>query len=128
MARIEGVVLPHDKRIEYALPYIYGIGLTRSRDILETVGVHIDTRVKDLTDAQVAAIQNEITKRYRVEGALRKEVTLNIKRLQEIGSYRGERHKKGLPVHGQRTKTNARTKRGKVRGTVANKKKAPSKK
>jgi small subunit ribosomal protein S13 len=128
MARIEGVVLPHDKRIEYALPYIYGIGLTRSRDILVTVGVHIDTRVKDLTDAQVAAIQNEITKRYRVEGALRKEVTLNIKRLQEIGSYRGERHKKGLPVHGQRTKTNARTKRGKVRGTVANKKKAPSKK
>jgi small subunit ribosomal protein S13 len=128
MARIEGVVLPHDKRIEYALPYIYGIGLTRSRDILGIVGVHIDTRVKDLTDAQVAAIQNEITKRYRVEGALRKEVTLNIKRLQEIGSYRGERHKKGLPVHGQRTKTNARTKRGKVRGTVANKKKAPSKK
>lgn len=128
MARIEGVVLPHDKRIEYALPYIYGIGLTRSRDILSVVGVHIDTRVKDLTDAQVAAIQNEITKRYRVEGALRKEVTLNIKRLQEIGSYRGERHKKGLPVHGQRTKTNARTKRGKVRGTVANKKKAPSKK
>jgi small subunit ribosomal protein S13 len=128
MARIEGVVLPHDKRIEYALPYIYGIGLTRSRDILKAVKVNIDTRVKDLTDAQVAAIQNEITKRYRVEGALRKEVMLNIKRLQEIGSYRGERHKKGLPVHGQRTKTNARTKRGKVRGTVANKKKAPSKK
>jgi small subunit ribosomal protein S13 len=129
MARIEGVVLPHDKRIEYALPYIYGIGLTRSRSILGTVGVNFDTRVKDLSDAQVASIQNEITKqRYRVEGALRKEVTLNIKRLQEIGSYRGERHKKGLPVHGQRTKTNARTKRGKVRGTVANKKKAPSKK
>jgi len=128
MARIEGVVLPHDKRIEYALPYIYGIGLTRSRDILKVVGVHVDIRVKDLTDTQVAAIQNEITRRYRVEGALRKEVSLNIKRLQEIGSYRGERHKKGLPVHGQRTKTNARTKRGKVRGTVANKKKAPSKK
>src|SRR5437868_2367599 len=127
MARIEGVVLPHDKRIEYALPYIYGIGLTRSRDILNVVNINLDTRVKDLSDAQVAAIQNEITKRYRVEGALRKEVTLNIKRLQEIGSYRGERHKKGLPVHGQRTKTNARTKRGKVRGTVANKKKAPSK-
>ncbi len=128
MARIEGVVLPHDKRIEYALPYIYGIGLTRSRDILNVVSINLDTRVRDLSDAQVAAIQNEITKRYRVEGALRKEVTLNIKRLQEIGSYRGERHKKGLPVHGQRTKTNARTKRGKVRGTVANKKKAPSKK
>lgn len=128
MARIEGVVLPHDKRIEYALPYIYGIGLTRSRDILNTVGINFDIRVKELTDAQVASIQNEITKRYRVEGALRKEVSLNIKRLQEIGSYRGERHKKGLPVHGQRTKTNARTKRGKVRGTVANKKKAPSKK
>lgn len=128
MARIEGVVLPHDKRIEHALPYIYGIGLTRSRDILNVVNINFDTRVKDLSDAQVAAIQNEITKRYRVEGALRKEVSLNIKRLQEIGSYRGERHKKGLPVHGQRTKTNARTKRGKVRGTVANKKKAPSKK
>ncbi len=128
MARIEGVVLPHDKRIEYALPYIYGIGLTRSRDILGVVGINLDLRVKDLSDAQVASIQNEITKRYRVEGALRKEVTLNIKRLQEIGSYRGDRHKKGLPVHGQRTKTNARTKRGKVRGTVANKKKAPSKK
>ncbi len=128
MARIEGVVLPHDKRIEYALPYIYGIGLTRSRDILNIVGINFDIRVKELTDAQVASIQNEITKRYRVEGALRKEVSLNIKRLQEIGSYRGDRHKKGLPVHGQRTKTNARTKRGKVRGTVANKKKAPSKK
>jgi small subunit ribosomal protein S13 len=128
MARIEGVVLPYDKRIEYALPYIYGIGLSRSRDILEAIGVHIDTRVKDLTDTQIAAIQNEITKRYRIEGALRKEVTMNIKRLQEIGSYRGERHKKGLPVHGQRTKTNARTKRGGSRGTVANKKKAPSKK
>ena len=92
------------------------------------VGIHIDVRVKDLTDTQVAAIQNEITKRYRIEGALRKEVTMNIKRLQEIGSYRGERHKKGLPVRGQRTKTNARTKRGGSRGTVANKKKAPSKK
>lgn len=128
MARIEGVVLPYEKRIEYALPYIYGIGLKRSRDILSTVGINIDIRVKDLTDTQVASIQNEITKRYRVEGSLRKEVTMNIKRLQEIGSYRGDRHKKGLPVHGQRTKTNARTKRGGNRGTVTNKKKAPSKK
>jgi small subunit ribosomal protein S13 len=128
MARIEGVVLPYEKRIEYALPYIYGIGLKRSRDILGAVGINIDIRVKDLTDTQVASIQNEITKRYRVEGSLRKEVTMNIKRLQEIGSYRGDRHKKGLPVHGQRTKTNARTKRGGNRGTVTNKKKAPSKK
>lgn len=128
MARIEGVVLPQEKRIEYALPCIYGIGLKRSQDILKTVGINIDTRVRDLTDVQIAAIQNEITKHYRVEGSLRKEVMSNIKRLQEIGSYRGDRHKKGLPVHGQRTKTNARTKRGGNRGTVANKKKAPSKK
>ncbi len=102
--------------------------MTRSRDILGAVGINFDTRVSDLSDTQVAAIQNEITKRYRVEGDLRKEITLNIKRLQEIGSYRGERHKKGLPVRGQRTKTNARTKRGGRRSTVANKKKAPSKK
>ena len=128
MARIEGVVLPYEKRIEYALPYIYGIGLSRARDILRIEGINIDIRVKDLTDTQVAAIQNEITKHYGVEGALRKEVLQNIKRLQEIGSYRGERHEKGLPARGQRTKTNARTKRGGKRGTVANKKQAPSKK
>lgn len=128
MARIEGVVLPNDKRIEYALPYIYGIGLKISRDILNTVGIDFNTRVHALSDVQVAAIQNEITKKYRVEGALRKEVAMNIKRLQETGTYRGLRHKSGLPVRGQRTKTNARTRRGGRRVTVANKKKAPSKK
>lgn len=128
MARIEGVVLPNNKRIEYALPYIYGIGLKRSRDILIAVGIDYNTRVHALSDTQVASIQNEITKKYRVEGALRKEVTLDIKRLQEIGAYRGDRHKRGLPVRGQRTKTNARTRRGGRRVTVANKKKAPSKK
>jgi len=128
MARIEGVVLPNNKRIEYALPYIFGIGLKRSRDILNSVGIDLNTRVNTLSDTQVASIQNEITKKYRVEGALRKEISLDIKRLQEIGSYRGERHKRGLPVRGQRTKTNARTRRGGRRVTVAGKKKAPSKK
>ena len=112
MARIEGVILPASKRIEYGLPYIFGIGLTRSQDILRRLGISFDKRVKDLTDAEVAAIQKEITDNYRVEGELRKEITLNIKRLQEIGSYRGLRHKKGLPVRGQRTKTNARTRKG----------------
>ena len=122
MARIEGVILPASKRIEYGLPYIFGIGLTRSQDILRRLGISFDKRVKDLTDAEVAAIQKEITDNYRVEGELRKEITLNIKRLQEIGSYRGLRHKKGLPVRGQRTKNNCRTRKGK-RKTVANKKK-----
>ena len=127
MARIEGVILPASKRIEYGLPYIFGIGLARSQDILRRLSISFDKRVKDLTDAEVAAIQKEITDNYRVEGELRKEITLNIKRLQEIGSYRGLRHKKGLPVRGQRTKTNARTRKGPKKNPVALKRKVTKK-
>ena len=112
MARIEGVVLPHEKRIEYALPYIFGIGLKRSRDILTGLHINFDKRVKDLSNDEIAAIQKNISSNYMVEGDLRKDITSNIKRLQEISSYRGLRHKKGLPVRGQRTKTNARTRKG----------------
>ena len=112
MARIEGVTLPYNKRIEYGLTYVFGIGLKTSQTILHKLNVDFNTRVKDLSDEEVAAIQKEITNNYRVEGDLRKEITLNIRRLQEIGSYRGLRHKKGLPVRGQRTKTNARTRKG----------------
>ena len=124
MARIEGVVLPNEKRIEYGLTYIFGVGLTRSREVLVKTGIHADTRVKDLTSDQVSAIQKYISTSIKVEGELRKEVTLNIKRLQEIGCYRGSRHKKSLPVRGQRTKTNARTRKGprKSGNVVANKK------
>src|SRR5918912_1098311 len=112
MARIEGVNLPANKRVEYSLPYIFGIGLVRAQNILTKLNINYDTRVKDLTDSEIAAIQKEITDNYKVEGELRKEITLNIKRLQEIASYRGLRHKRGLPVRGQRTKTNARTRKG----------------
>ncbi len=112
MARIEGVNLPREKRIEYALPYVFGIGLKRARDILNLLKINFDTRVKDLSDMDVAAIQKEITANYITEGDLRKEIRLNIKRLQDIGSYRGLRHKKSLPTRGQRTKTNARTRKG----------------
>lgn len=119
MARIEGVTLPASKRIEYALTYLFGIGLTRSRDVLKQLGISLDKRVKDLTDQDVAAIQKEIGVRYSIEGELRKEIHLNIKRLQEIGSYKGLRHKKGLPVHGQRTRTNARTRKGPRRAGTA---------
>ena len=124
MARIEGVVLPNEKRIEYGLTYIFGVGLTRSREVLVKTGISADTRVKDLTSDQVSAIQKYISTSIKVEGELRKEVTLNIKRLQEIGCYRGTRHKKSLPVRGQRTKTNARTRKGprKSGNVVANKK------
>jgi small subunit ribosomal protein S13 len=120
MARIEGVNLPANKRIEYGLPYLFGIGLKTSRDILTKLKINFDTRVRNLTTDEVAAIQKEV-QRYKVEGELRKEVTLNIRRLQEIGSYRGLRHKKGLPVRGQRTKTNARTRKGprKAGGQIA---------
>ncbi len=111
MARIEGVDLPRNKRVEVALTYIYGIGPTRSREILGTTGVNPDTRVKDLTEAEVQSLREQVGN-YRVEGELRREVQLNIKRLIEIGSYRGLRHRRNLPAHGQRTKTNARTKRG----------------
>ncbi|PCI73718.1 30S ribosomal protein S13 [Candidatus Dependentiae bacterium] len=129
MARIEGVFLPKEKRIEIGLTYIFGIGPKVSKDILAVTGVNPDTRVKSLTNEEVASIQKEITGKHRVEGDLRKEITLSIKRLQEIGSYRGLRHKRSLPVRGQRTKTNARTRKGprKAGGTVPNKKVATKK-
>jgi small subunit ribosomal protein S13 len=112
MARIEGINLPANKRVEYGIPYLYGIGLKTSRDILNKLNISFDKRIKELSDTEIAAIQKEVSANYTTEGELRKEVTLNIKRLQEIGCYRGLRHKKGLPVRGQRTKTNARTRKG----------------
>jgi len=129
MARIEGVFLPKEKRVEVGLTYIFGIGLPTSRKILGDAKVDMNTRVKDLSSAQVAAIQQEINAAYKVEGDLRKEITLDIKRLQEIGSYRGSRHKRALPARGQRTKTNARTRKGprKSSNIVANKKIASKK-
>jgi small subunit ribosomal protein S13 len=122
MARIAGVDLPREKRVEAALPYIYGIGWTLSRAILKKAGVNPDTRVRELTEEEVAKLREVIDRDYRVEGDLQREVSLNIKRLIEIGSYRGLRHRRGLPVRGQRTKTNARTRKG-PRRTVAGKKK-----
>ena len=122
MARIAGVDIPNNKRIEYALTYIYGIGVKSARDILEKTGINPDTRAKDLTEAEVAKLRDEIESSYQVEGDLRREVALNIKRLNEISCYRGIRHRKGLPVRGQRTKTNARTRKG-PKKTIANKKK-----
>jgi small subunit ribosomal protein S13 len=112
MARIEGVDLPRNKRVEIALTYIYGIGLTRSQEILDAVGINPSTRVHELTDSQITGLRDYINKNFKVEGDLRREVQMNIKRLVEIGSYRGLRHKRGLPVHGQRTRTNARTRKG----------------
>ena len=112
MARIEGVDLPRNKRIEIGLTYIYGVGHPRSLKILEASGVNPDTRVDDLTSADVAALRECITQNYKVEGDLRREVQMNIKRLVEIGCYRGIRHRRGLPVHGQSTRTNARTRKG----------------
>lgn len=126
MARISGVDLPKDKRGEIGLTYIFGIGRTRSREILSRVGLDVDTKVRDWTDDQVAAIRKLLETEYKVEGQLRTEVTLAIRRLMEIGCYRGLRHRKGLPVRGQRTKTNARTRKGR-RKTVMGKKKAPKK-
>ena len=123
MARIAGVDLPRDKRVEIGLTYIYGIGRTSATRILAEAGVNPDTRCRDLTDDEVKKISAVIDETQTVEGDLRREIALNIKRLQEIGCYRGIRHRKGLPVRGQRTKTNARTRKGK-RKTVANKKKA----
>ena len=123
MARIAGVDLPRDKRIEYALPYIYGIGLTLSREILSKTGINPDTRVRDLTEEEVAKLRETIDGDYKVEGDLRSEIQMNIKRLMDIGCYRGVRHRNGLPVRGQSTKNNARTRKGKKK-TVANKKKA----
>jgi len=127
VARIAGVDLPRDKRVEIGLTYIFGIGLSRSQDILAATGVNPDTRVKDLSDADVTALRGEVETNYQVEGDLRRLESMNIKRLMDIGTYRGRRHRLGLPVRGQRTRTNARTRRG-VRRTVAGKKKAPSKK
>jgi small subunit ribosomal protein S13 len=128
MARIEGVLLPHNKRVEYGLTYLYGVGVVSSRKILSKLKIDLSTRMKDLTDAEVALIQKELTDNYEIEGELRKELMLDIKRLQEIGSYRGLRHKRGLPVRGQRTKTNARTRKGPRKAAVALKKKPPAKK
>ena len=122
MARISGVDLPREKRVEIGLTYIYGIGRTSSNRILAEAGVNPDTRVKDLTDDEVKQIAAVIAETQVVEGDLRREIAMNIKRLQEIGCYRGIRHRKGLPVRGQKTKTNARTRKGPKR-TVANKKK-----
>ena len=122
MARISGVDLPREKRVEIGLTYIYGIGLPSSQRILKEANVNPDTRVRDLTDEEVKRISEIINESQLVEGDLRREIALNIKRLQEIGCYRGIRHRKGLPVRGQKTKTNARTRKGPKR-TVANKKK-----
>jgi len=126
VARIAGVDLPRDKRVEIGLTYIYGIGLTRSKQILAKTSVNPDTRVKELSDADVAALRQEVEDNYQVEGDLRRWESMNIKRLMDIGSYRGRRHRAGLPVRGQRTRTNARTRRG-GRRTVAGKKKVGKK-
>ena len=122
MARIAGIDLPREKRIEIGLTYIYGIGRKSANDILKAANINPDTRVKDLTEAEEAALREVIDKHYTIEGDLRREVAMNIKRLTEIGCYRGVRHRRGLPVRGQRTKTNARTRKG-PKKTIANKKK-----
>jgi len=122
LARIAGVDLPREKRVEIGLTYIFGVGRTRSNEILAKTGVNPDTRVRDLTDDEISKLRDSIEKEYTVEGDLRREIALNIKRLMEIGCYRGRRHRLGLPVRGQRTKTNARTRKG-PKKTVANKKK-----
>jgi small subunit ribosomal protein S13 len=122
MARIAGVDIPRDKRVVISLTYIFGVGRSRAEEVLENANVSVDTRVRDLTEDELNRIRREVEK-YRVEGDLRRETSLNIKRLMEIGSYRGLRHRRSLPVRGQRSKTNARTRKGPVR-TVANKKKA----
>ena len=122
MARISGIDLPREKRIEVALTYIYGIGPARAKAVLETTGIDPDTRVKNLTEDQEAQLREAIEHGYIIEGDLRRETAMNIKRLSEIGCYRGLRHRRGLPCHGQRTKTNARTRKG-PKKTIANKKK-----
>ena len=122
MARISGIDLPRDKRIEVALTYIYGIGPARAAEVLTKTGIDADIRVKDLTEEQEAQLREVIERDYTIEGDLRRETAMNIKRLSEIGCYRGLRHRRGLPVHGQRTKTNARTRKG-PKKTIANKKK-----
>jgi small subunit ribosomal protein S13 len=127
MARIAGVDLPREKRVEVSLTYIFGIGRSRSQEILRTANINPDIRVRDLDESEVARLREVIDKNYRVEGDLRREVAMNIKRLQEIGCYRGIRHRRGLPVRGQRTRTNARQKRG-ARKTVAGKRRSRAKK
>ena len=127
MARISGVDLPRDKRVEIGLSYLYGIGLSRAQEILAETGVNPDTRVRDLSDEDVAKLRGCIEENYQIEGDLRRWEAMNIKRLADIGTYRGRRHRQGLPVRGQRTRTNGRTRRGR-KVTVAGKKKAPSKK
>jgi len=126
MARIAGVDLPRDKRVETALTYIYGIGAPTSRRLVSDTGISPNTRVRDLSDAEVARLRQMIERSVKVEGALRTEIAMNIKRLMDIGSYRGARHRRGLPVRGQRTHTNARTKKG-PRRAIAGKKKATKK-
>jgi len=127
MARIAGVDLPRDKRVEIALTYIYGIGRSRSLEILRATGINPDTRIRDLTEQEITALRSYIDANYRVEGDLRREVSQNIKRLQEIGCYRGIRHQRNLPVRGQRTRTNARTRKG-PRKTVPGRKRSRAKK
>jgi len=123
MARIAGVDLPNDKKVEIGLTYIYGIGLTTSKKIVSEAGINPDTRVKDLTDDEIANIRKYIDQNLKVEGDLRTEVTLNIKRLMDIGCYRGIRHRRGLPVRGQNTKNNARTRKGNRKASIGSKKK-----
>ncbi len=127
MARISGVDLPRDKRVEIGLTYVFGIGLSRAQDILKATGVDPDTRVRDLSDEDVAKLRAYVEENYQVEGDLRRWEAMNIKRLGDIGTYRGRRHRMGLPVRGQRTRTNGRTRRGR-KLTVAGKKKPPGKK
>ena len=127
MARIAGVDLPPNKRVEIALTYIYGIGRTQSNNILSSAGVSLDTKVRELNDDEINKIRKVIEEQHRVEGDLRKEISFNIKRLMEVGSYRGFRHRRGLPVRGQRTHTNARTRKGPRRGAIAVRKKASAK-
>ena len=127
MARIAGVDLPRDKRVEIALTYIFGVGHSTSQEILKVTGINPDTRVRDLAEAEVAKLREVLDRNYHVEGDLRREIGMNIKRLQEIGCYRGIRHRRNLPVHGQRTRTNARQKRGQ-RKTVAGKRRSRAKK
>ena len=124
MARIAGVDLPRDKRVEIALTYIFGIGVTLSKEILAATAINPDTRVRDLTEEEISKLREQIDKNYKVEGDLRREESFNIKRLIEIGSYRGKRHRAGLPVRGQRSKTNARTRKGPKRTVGAKRKKA----
>ena len=127
MARISGVDLPPNKRIEIGLTYIYGIGRSQSNNILKAAGVSVDTKVRELNDDEVNKIRKVIEEQHRFEGDLRKEISFNIKRLMEVGSYRGLRHRRGLPTRGQRTHTNARTRKGPRRGAIAVRKKASAK-